>query len=89
MEAQMKIRYVITFFFVILIVYFALGLAFHIRWSDELAKCNEVLRERGEFVEPEMFRTAIGFTFNVTFWPVYSAANIYHDGTPFATRCTH
>jgi hypothetical protein len=36
-----------------------------------------------------MFRTAIGFTFNVTFWPVYSVANIYHDGTPFATRCTH
>jgi hypothetical protein len=89
MEARMKIRYVITFFSVILIVYFALGLAFHVRWSNELVKCNEVLREQGEFVEPEMFRSATGFIFNVTFWPVYSAANIYHDGTTFATPCTH
>ncbi len=84
----MKSRYVIAFF-VILIVYFALGLGFHVKWTDELAKCNEVLREQGEFVEPEMFRTAIGLVFDVAFWPVYSVANIYHDGTPFATPCTH
>lgn len=82
-------RLVITLFFVILIVYFALGLGFHLKWSDELAKCNEILREQGEFVEPEIFRTTVGFVFNVTFWPVYSVANIYHDGTPFATPCTH
>lgn len=74
---------------VILIVYFALGLGFHLKWSDELTKCNEILREQGEFVEPEIFRTAVGFVFDITFWPVYSVANIYHDGTPFATPCTH
>jgi hypothetical protein len=44
---------------------------------------------RGEFVEPEVFENAIGFVFDVTFWPVYARANIYHDGMPFATPCTH
>ncbi len=82
-------KYIIAVFSVILIVYFALGLGFHLKQSDELGRCNDLLREQGEFVEPKMFRTTVGFVFNVTFWPVYSVANIYHDGTPFATPCTH
>jgi len=24
---------------------------------------------------------------DMTWWPVYAWANIYHDGTPFATPC--
>lgn len=81
-----KFRYIILLVF---LVYLALGVGFHFRWSDELERCNEILREQGEFVEPEVFNTAIGFGFNVLFWPVYSMANFYHDGTPFGTPCTH
>lgn len=69
--------------------YLAMGLVLHLKWSNELAKCNAVLREQGEFVEPEIFNTGIGLVFNVTFWPIYVMANMYHDGTPFATPCTH
>lgn len=67
----------------------ALGFGFHFKWSAELAKCNAVLREQGEFVEPEIFNTSVGLVFNVTFWPIYVMANMYHDDTPFATPCTH
>lgn len=69
--------------------YLALGLGFHFKWRAGLEKCNAVLREQGEFVEPEIFNTGVGFVFNVTFWPIYVLANMYHDGTPFATPCTH
>jgi hypothetical protein len=44
---------------------------------------------QGEFAEPEVLGNALGLAFDVTWWPVYAAANIYHDGTPFATLCTH
>lgn len=81
--------FIVIVFSVILIVYFALGIGFHFKWSNDLANCNKILKEQGEFVEPEIFRTPIGFVFNVSFWPVYSIANVYHDGTPFATPCTH
>ena len=70
-------------------LYLALGLSFHFQWSAELAKCNAILRQQGEFVEPEIFNTGVGFLFDVTFWPIYVLANTYHDGTPFATPCTH
>ena len=69
--------------------YLAVGLGFHLKWSAALAQCNAVLREEGEFVEPEIFDTGVGLVFNVTFWPIYVMANTYHDGTPFATPCTH
>ena len=85
----MKAKRVIVLLSVILVVYFALGLGFHVKWTDELARCNEVLREQGEFVEPEMFRISTAFVFNVVNWPVYSLATLYHDGTLFATPCTH
>ncbi len=73
----------------IVVIYVSFGLYFHVRWTDELADCDRVLRERGEFVEPPVFPTPLALMFDVTYWPVYSAANIYHDGTPFATPCTH
>ncbi len=83
-------RYIIVLFCVILIImYFALGLGFHLKWTDELGRCNDLLREQGEFVEPEMFRNKVAFVFNVVFWTMYSVANMYHDRTPFATPCTH
>jgi hypothetical protein len=44
---------------------------------------------QGEFVEPEVFGNVLGLAFDVAYWPVYSAANIRLDGTPFATPCTH
>jgi hypothetical protein len=44
---------------------------------------------QGEFVEPEVFGGMVGLAFDVAFWPVYGAANIRLDGTPFATPCTH
>jgi hypothetical protein len=44
---------------------------------------------RGEFVEPEVFAGPLGLLFTLTNWPVYAWANCYHDGTIFATPCTH
>jgi hypothetical protein len=69
--------------------YLGLGLGFHLAWKSALTACKEAKMARGEFVEPEVFGGILGLAFDVTFWPVYSWANIYHDGTPFATPCTH
>ena len=71
------------------LVYLSIGLGFHLKWKSALAACREAQMARGEFVEPEVFGNALGFAFDVTFWPVYARANIYHWGTPFATPCTH
>lgn len=71
------------------LIYAGLGVGFHIKWKSALAACGEAQMAGGEFVEPEVFGGALGLAFDVTFWPVYSWANIYHDGTPFATPCTH
>ena len=71
------------------LVYLEIGLGFHIKWESALTACREAQMSRGEFVEPEVFGNAIGLAFDVTFWPVYARANIYHDDTPFATPCTH
>jgi hypothetical protein len=54
-----------------------------------LAACRDARMARGEFVEPRVFCAPLALTFDVTFWPVYAWANIYHDGTPFASPCTH
>lgn len=82
-------RKIVILLVLIIVVYSSLGLAFHLRWSDELTECSKALREQGEFVEPEIHSTVVGLIFDVVFWPIYSAANVYHDGTPFATPCTH
>ncbi len=73
----------------LLFVYLGFGLGFHIKWQSELAACREVRLARGEFVEPEVFWAPLTLVFDVTWWPVYAWANLYHDGTPFATPCTH
>ncbi len=71
------------------LVYLALGLGFHLAWKQALDACREARMARGEFVEPEVFAPILGLFFDVTFWPVYAWANLYHDGTPLATPCTH
>lgn len=70
------------------ILYLGIGLAFHLKWKSALAACREVRRAQGEFVEPEVFGWVLGLIFDMTNWPVYAWANIYHDRTPFATPCT-
>jgi hypothetical protein len=74
---------------VLILVYLGLGLGFHLMWKSELAACRDARMARGEFIEPEVFWAPLALTFDVTFWPVYAWANIYHDRTPFATPCTH
>ena len=79
-------------FFALLIfvaLYLGIGIAFHLKWKSALAACQETRRAQGEFVEPEVFGGILGLVFDMTNWPVYAWANIYHDGTPFATPCTH
>ncbi len=71
------------------VLYLGMGLAFHFKWKSALAACREIRIAKGEFVEPEVFGGVLGLVFDVTNWPVYLWANIYHDGTPFATPCTH
>lgn len=72
----------------ILLMYLILGSAFHFAWKSELNACREYRLTLDEFVEPEVFGGGLGFFFDVTYWPVYTWANLYHDGTPFATPCT-
>jgi hypothetical protein len=74
---------------VLILVYLGLGLGFHLKWQSALTACREARMARGEFVEPEVFWAPLALAFDVTSWPVYAWANIYHDGTPFATPCTH
>jgi hypothetical protein len=71
------------------LVYLGIGLGFHFKLESALAACREAQMARGEFVEPEVFGNAMDLAFDVTFWPFYARANIYHDSTPFATPCTH
>lgn len=80
---------VIRIALLVVILYAALGVGFHWKWTTEVEACRDLRRIRGEFVEPGVFTGPIGLAFDVVFWPVYSVANIYHDGTPFATPCTH
>lgn len=82
-------RYLAVALLFLILVYGGVGLGFHFRWRSALEECREVRRARGEFVEPPVFAEPIALAFDVSFWPVYAAANIYHDGTPFATPCTH
>lgn len=74
---------------VLALVYVGIGLGFHIRWKCAQAACRDARIARGEFVEPETFGPVISLVFDVTHWPIYAWANVYHFGTPFATPCTH
>jgi hypothetical protein len=88
-ERGLNIRKIASILLIIALVYLVLGLAFHLGWKSAQAACREARIARGEFVEPEVFGGVLGLVFDVTYWPVYAAANIYHDGTLFATPCTH
>lgn len=83
------VRKIVVAFSIFAVIYLAIGLTFHVKWKNDLDACREARRAQGEFVEPEIFGGVLGLVFDVTNWPVYAWANIYHDGTPFATPCTH
>jgi hypothetical protein len=89
MKGGLNIRKIASVLLIIALLYLALGLGFHLGWKNAQTACREARIAQGEFVEPEVFGGALGLAFDVTYWPVYAAANIYHDGTPFATPCTH
>ena len=74
---------------ILAVIYLGIGFAFHLKWKSALTACRETRRAQGEFVEPEVFGGVLGLVLDVTNWPVYTWANMYHDGTPFATPCTH
>lgn len=74
---------------IVVLVYAGLGVGFHAGWERALAACRAARTARGEFVEPEVYGGVIGLAFDVIFWPVYAAANIRLDGTPFSSPCTH
>ena len=83
------LRKVFAILLILVVIYLGIGLAFHLKWESELKTCRETLMAQGEFVEPEAFGGLLGLVFDVTNWPVYAWANFHHDGTPFATPCTH
>ena len=70
-------------------LYLLLGLGFYVGWKNARQACRAEMAARGEFVEPEVFAGPLGLLFTLTNWPVYAWANHYHDGTIFATPCTH
>ena len=86
---KFNIRKIVYILLVFVLVYLGLGLGFHIKWNSALDACREARMAQGEFVEPEVFGNALGAIFDLTYWPVYSWANIYHFGNPFATLCSH
>ena len=83
------IRKIVFVLLILALVYLGLGLWFHFAWKSALTACDEARIAQGEFAEPEVFGNGIGLAFDVTFWPLYVAANLRLDGTPFATPCTH
>ncbi len=88
-NARQLVSRLLRIVLVFILIYSSLGLGFHIKWQSALASCREARAARGEFIEPEVFWWGIRLAFDVAFWPVYVWANVYHDGTPFATPCTH
>ncbi len=83
------LKRIATFALILVLIYVGLGVGFHVEWKSALTACRDARTAQGEFVEPEVFSNFIGLAFDVVFWPVYSAANIRLDGTPFSTPCTH
>lgn len=82
-------RKIVVAFSIFTVIYLAIGLAFHVKWTNDLDACREIRKAQGEFVEPEVFAGLLGLVFDMTNWPVYAGANIYHFGTPFSTPCRH
>ena len=88
-KGRFNIRTIGAVLLILAIVYLGMGLGFHFMWRSTLAACREERTAQGEFVEPDVFGNALSLAFDITYWPVYSWANINLDGTPFATPCTH
>ena len=84
-----RLRKLFIILSILIVLYVGMGLVFHFKWKSALATCRETRRTQGEFVEPEVFGGTFGLIFDVTNWPVYAWANIYHDGTLFMTPCSH
>jgi len=76
-------------FLALVCLYLLLGLGFYVGWENAQQTCRAEMAARGEFVEPEVFAGPLGLLFTLANWPVYAWANCYHDGTIFATPCTH
>lgn len=89
MKARTPYRKVAPVLLLLVFLYTILGLAFHVAWKRAQAACREARLARGEFVEPEVFGGILGLMFDVTWWPVFTWANVYHYGTPLATPCDH
>lgn len=69
---------------VLVLLYAGIGLLLHVRWKSDRQACLALRASRGEFVEPfEVYDGLPGLVFDVTAWPVYTWANLYHFGTPF------
>lgn len=78
------IRKIVYAFMIIALVHVSIGLSLHFKWKSDWNACQELKASRGEFVEPyEIYGGMLGVFFDVSAWPVYSWANIYHFGTPF------
>ncbi len=75
-----KLVYVVAIF---ILAYASIGLSLHFKWKADWQACQELRASRGEFTEPEVFGGVIGLAFDISFWPVYTWANIYNFGTPF------
>lgn len=74
---------------VLLFVYLMVGLAVHLKWQADLEACRQARLATGQFVEPAVFWWPLALAFDVTNWPAYAWAHIYHFRTPFATPRTH
>ncbi|MGB9888518.1 MAG: hypothetical protein ACPLTQ_02480 [Anaerolineae bacterium] len=88
----MNLRILIRRLWVLLVLvglYLLLGLGFHIGWEQAQEVCRAERAAQGEFVEPPVFWWPIRLAFTVINWPIYAWWNYYHDGTIFATPCTH
>lgn len=82
-------RWILPGLLALVCLYLLVGLGFHIGWKRAREACRAQMAARGEFVEPEVFSEPLALAFTLTWWPVYAWANDYHDGTIFATPCTH
>ena len=70
-------------------VYLAAGLAFHLKWESDLRACRELSASRGEMVDPPVFGEPVRLVADTTWWPVYLRANLHNFGMPFSTPCDH
>jgi len=82
------LRIALALLLVVVLIYLGLGVGFHLAWESALEVCRETRMAQGEFVEPAVFGGVLRLGFDVTFWPIYAAANLRQDGTLFATPCT-